>query len=587
MKKLSFLLAIILLLSVFSMTSCNKNEVPQETTPKVTTPDTTLPTATTPNETTAPDVDPPVVQASILVEQLAKYEVIYAKDSSAEVKGEVKPLVNAIYNTFAVMLNQRTDLYYEGVESLAKGQYEILIGHTNREESEIFLSTLRWDDYGYGIVGDKLVIAGKNEDGTLKALRAFLEYVGKSEGGEVFFTNADQFLVQTNYPYPNLTINGISVSDLSILCNQEELGGIAQIIRDAIIKASGVAVPIVTDREIERIENKLVIGRTNQIIIDPAPEDIAYPTGKEFYISKLAGGLFIDACSASGYWSAAAYIAAQLSGECGEKVVFEQKQYMGEDAIGVMSFNLKAESKTADYNARTDAVVDTILKYRPAVVGVQEATDQWMNILREKLGDVYTIVGEGRNAEGHDEHSAILYLTAEFDCLESGTRWLSDTPEEKGSQFAESHYKRIMTYVLLSRKSDGKQFLHVNTHLDYGTTAAEEQVKVKQMQVIFDEIAKLPSVSTTITGDFNATVDSPVYEMITANGYQDSCPASLIPSPTYHGLMGTTGEASHIDFIFAKGMETSNYYRICTERVGNENVSDHYPIFSILSFGEQ
>jgi endonuclease/exonuclease/phosphatase family metal-dependent hydrolase len=586
MKKLSFLLAIILLLSVFLMTACNKNEAPQETTPKDTAPDTTLPTATTPNETTAPDVEPPVVHASISLEQLAKYELIYAKDSSKEVKSDVKPLLDRIYNTFGIMLNQRTDLYYEGVESLAKGQYEILIGHTNREESETFLSALRWDDYGYGMVGDKLVIAGKNEDGTLKALRAFLEFVSRSEGRAVFFTNADQFLVQTNYPYPNLTINGISVSDLAILCNQEELGGVAQIIRDAIIKASGIAVPIVTDRDIERVENKLVIGRTNQIIIDDAPVDSAYPTGKEFYISKLAGGLFIDACSASGYWSAAAYIAEQLSGECGEKVVFEQKQYMGEDAIGVMSFNLKAESKTAEYNARTDAVVGTILKYRPAVVGVQEATDQWMNILREKLGDVYTIVGEGRNAEGHDEHSAILYLTEEFDCIESGTKWLSDTPDNKGSKFAESHYTRIMTYALLSRKSDGKQFLHVNTHLDYGTTEAEEQVKVKQMQVIFDEIAKLSSVPTIITGDFNATVDSPVYEMITAKEYQDSCPASLVPSPTYHGLMGNTGEPSHIDFIFSKGLETSHYYRICTERAGNENVSDHYPIFSILSFNQ-
>ena len=342
MKKLSFFLAVVLLLSATFMTACNKDDKPKETTPQNTTP------VATPPDTTTPDEKGPVVQASILVEQLAKYEVIYAKDSSKEVKSDVKPLVDRIYNTFGIMLNQRSDLYYEGVESLAKGQYEILIGHTNREESETFLSTLHWDDYGYGIVGDKLVIAGKNEDGTLKALRAFFTYVNDSKDSKVFFSNADQSIVQTNYPYPNLTINGISASDLSILCNQEELGGIAQIIRDAIIKASGVAVPIVTDREIERIENKLVIGRTNQIIIDPAPEDIAYPTGKEFYISKLAGGIFVDANTSAGYLSAAAYIAEQLLGECGEKVVFEQKQYMGEDAIGVMSFNLKAESKTAD-----------------------------------------------------------------------------------------------------------------------------------------------------------------------------------------------------------------------------------------------
>lgn len=593
MKKLSLLLAILLLLSAPLMAACNNQKEPDTTTPTQTTPTQTTPEGTTPEETTPPEVDLPVVHASISVEQLANYEIIYAKNSSAEVVGLTNNLPELVLNTFDVMLNRRTDLYYEGVDAYAKGQYEILIGHTNREESETFLADLKWDDYGFGIVGDKLVIAGKNEDGTLLALRAFVEHLGaKEKGGEVFFSNADQLLVQTTYPYPNLTVNGIAATDLAILCNQEELGGVAQIIRDAIIKASGIAVPIVTDRDIERIENKLVIGRTNQIIIDYAPVDSAYPTGKEFYISKLAGGLFIDAANASGYWSAAAYIAAQLSGECGEKVVFEQKQYIGEDAIGVMSFNLKAEDKTADHNKRVDAVVETILKYRPSVVGVQEATDTWIALLNQRLGDIYTIVGEGRNGDGSGEHSAILYLTEEFDCIESGTKWLSETPDKKGSQFAESHYKRIMTYALLSRKSDGKQFLHVNTHLDYGTTDAEEAVKVAQMQVIFDEIRNFSPDFIIITGDFNATVDSPVYQMITDNGYEDTCGGDALQAPTYHALMGTTGAPSHIDFIFYKSKYHSKYDtyylsniydRICNERVDNENVSDHYPIFAILA----
>jgi hypothetical protein len=355
MKKLSFLLAIVLLLSSFFITACKKQVPPDE------------PPATTP-ELTTPTVDEqPVVYENILVEQLAKYEIIYAKDSSKEVKSEVQKIPNIIFDHYEVILNQRTDLYYEGVASLAKGQYEILIGNTNREESTTFLSNLKWDDYGYGIVGDKLVIAGKNEDGTLKALRAFLAHI-EGNTGEVFFTNQNQLLMQKQYPYQNITINGIAATDLAILCNEEELGGGAQMIRDAIIESCGIAVPIVTDKDIDRIENKIVIGHTDQIIIDPAPDDIVYPTGKEFYISILAGGIFIDANTSAGYYSAAAYIDAYLSpgGKGGDVVVLEQGKHIGEDALPVMSFNLMAGSQSNPESKRVDAVVETILKYRPA-----------------------------------------------------------------------------------------------------------------------------------------------------------------------------------------------------------------------------
>ena len=575
MKKLSFLLAIVLLASSFLMTACKKQVPPEE------------PPATTPALTTPSTVDEqPVVYASITAEQLAKYEIIYAKDSSKEVKSEVQRIPNIVFDAYEIILNQRTDLYYEGVASLAKGQYEILIGETNREESATFLADLKWDDYGYGMVGDKLVIAGKNEDGTLKALRAFLAYI-EGNTGEVFFTNQNQLLVQKQYPYSNITINGIFATDLAIVCNEESLGGVAQIIRDAIIEACGIAVPIVTDNPAEdSIKNKIVIGHTDMIIIDEAPDDIAYPTGKEFYISMLAGGIFVDANTMAGYYSAAAYIVTYISPDCkgGDVVVLEQGKHIGEDALPVMSFNLMAMGR---FDAqRADNVIQIIRQYRPSIVGVQEADDNWINALSQELGDLYTIVGEGRNDDGSGEHSAILYLTEGFDCLESGTKWLSYTPDTPGSKLADSHYTRIMTYVHLVRKSDGKEFLHVNTHLDYGTTFEEELTKREQMRILLAEIEKFAGIPTILTGDFNATADSLVYRKIINNGYTDACnlPAEQRPY-TYHGLMGTTGEESHIDYIFAKDISVmQNSYRVCTERVENANVSDHYPIFAILTF---
>ncbi len=579
MKKLSLLLAIILLFSSFVLTAC-KEETPEQTTPQDSAPEVTTPTETTPEPTV------PVEYPAISMEQLANYEIVLAKSSSEETDKLTKELQQTMQNAFGMPINLKTENAYN------ETQYEILIGHTSRAESELFLTRygFLWDDYGYAIVDDKLVIAGKNEDGTFAALRAFIDYVKGHKGGDTFFSNQSIYLVtNTSYPCSNMSVNGIPVSQLSILCNEQSLGGVAQIIRDAIIEACGIDVPIVTDEEVDDLKNVILIGDTAFIDTEAVPDEIAYPTGNEYYISTGHCCFWLRAKTAQGYYSAAADLAMQLSGKGGsETYTISAGKREGTDGLPVMSFNLMAGVKAND--KRVDRVIEIILKYRPAVVGVQEATDTWIALLKQRLDGVYTVVGEGRNADGGDEHSAILYLTDEFNCLESGTKWLSDTPDVPGSKFAESHYTRIMTYVHLSRKSDGKEFLHVNTHLDYGTTDAEEAVKVEQIEVLFREIGKFSYLPTVITGDFNATVDSPVYNRIQQNGYHNFCAEVLETSPTYHGLMGTTGEPSHIDFILNNGRIYNDYYlmdmyyRICNERVNNENVSDHYPILTVLYF---
>ena len=87
----------------------------------------------------------------------------------------------------------------------------------------------------------------------------------------------------------------------------------------------------------------------------------------------------------------------------------------GEDAIPVMSFNLMAGIKVGD--ARVESVIDTILKYRPSVVGVQEATDMWIGLLNQRLGDIYTIVGDGESQEGQVWEAAMFAAHYKLDNL--------------------------------------------------------------------------------------------------------------------------------------------------------------------------
>ena len=73
------------------------------------------------------------------------------------------------------------------------GNLEILIGATNRPETKTFLKTLKPNEYGYGVVGNKLVIAGWGDYTSAMAVEFFLE-------------NCDAYLVDTEGDLKNLVM---------------------------------------------------------------------------------------------------------------------------------------------------------------------------------------------------------------------------------------------------------------------------------------------------------------------------------------------------------------------------------------------
>lgn len=81
---------------------------------------------------------------------------------------------------------------------------------------------------------------------------------------------------------------------------------------------------------------------------------------------------------------------------------------------------------------------------------------------------MYDVIYEGREG-GTDsscgEAEAIFYSKIRFTLIDSGTFWLSDTPESP-SKYEESNQKRLCVWVLLEDKSSGKRFVHMSTHLD-------------------------------------------------------------------------------------------------------------------------
>ncbi len=266
-------------------------------------------------------------------------------------------------------------------------------------------------------------------------------------------------------------------------------------------------------------------------------------------------------------------------------------------ALPVMSFNVKV-TQTSEIlsNPRVDLVVNTILENNPYVFGVQEADDLWMSRLKGKLDHLYTAVGKGRDGNS-GEHSAIFYRTDMFTCITSGTKWLSATPDTAGSKYSyteggttyTANYPRIMTYVVLQRKSDGAKFIYVNAHLDNngdnsGTVA--EKIRDGQVKILLAEIQKLykthGNLPIIVTGDFNTQPGTASYTTMIQNGFADSSKVAK-QSEIKRTFNGNSDSGNVIfDYVFVSS-DLANIvktYKVCPEKRDGKWISDHNAIIA-------
>ena len=575
MKKISFLLAILMLLQCFLLVACSNNGEEN----------TTVTTSTEP-ETTPPE--PPVEPdnfAKITTADITKYNLICAQRTPANVMGQFWQLQSQMQKLSGIEPLAETDRYEET-------EFEILVGATNREESQTYLSGLLWDDYGYAIVGSKIVIAGHTNEGTLAAIKLFLEHIKSGDHTEVFFSNKNQYLFRYPYVSDTFLFNGIDVLSAKIVVN----GGaddqrLAQALSDKSLELCGRRPEIVTDAEVTEGDPLIILGASSHVPADMQAEwDAAQETVEgqfSYYINNTENILWINTIVLEGYSAIKKNILPQIQSNETATLTIETGLFKVPQLFSVMSFNVYVGNQ---FNkAYIDRVIATILDNTPSVFGVQEASVPWMTALKSGLGDIYTSAGVGRDWGGLGEHSAIFYRTDMFNLIESGTKWLSTTPDTQGSKLANANFPRIMTYAILERKTDGARFLYVNTHLDHnGNNSVEvaENVRQAQIEILIAEIAKLGDLPTIVTGDFNVTPDASAYTTMITNGYLDASHVAAEGEilPTYNGMSDSDIDVL-IDYIFVSPelADAVDTYTVCPSKRDGQWISDHNAIIATIT----
>ncbi|MBQ7295801.1 MAG: endonuclease/exonuclease/phosphatase family protein [Clostridia bacterium] len=252
-----------------------------------------------------------------------------------------------------------------------------------------------------------------------------------------------------------------------------------------------------------------------------------------------------------------------------------------EDTTRIMSFNVRcANDGEQTITNRSKVAVEMLKAYMPDSFGVQECTPRWKRIFSYKLGDKYASVGKARDPYGpFTEYSSIYYLKDKYNLIDSGTFWLSETPDKPYSKSFDTSCARIATWALLEDKETGLRYTHINTHLDHKL----DHTRDAQMQVLIERVLEITGDSPVVmTGDFNAYEDDSVYA-VALESFDDTKYLAKVgddgPTFTKYGTHEPTGKGA-IDFIFVtKGTEVENY-KIIRNTVEGIYPSDHFPIVS-------
>lgn len=508
----------------------------------------------TSSNTNTEDVSPPGVDDGIVVfakSDVKNFKIAYSSELGKEAYAEVQTLAARINSAYDVTITVTSDFIMSNNEQMKEWEHEILIGPTNREESTIFAKDFREDDYGYGYLDGKIVIGGGNSAAVKNAIAMFtVDVIIGHSSGDVFYQSDWTKLEKKTYAVEKLTLNGASINAYEIIYKADSdlfEKEMASRLQSVIAEQMGYVLPIKSDAETQTAEKAFLIGKTKfstnlssdalnaneGCVLGTGTNVVAYGDDVQGVVnsSKLLTDLLFD--------SASTEKEREITIE--DALIFD-----GADTFSVMTHNLMVGDVPAERIARAMAL---IYKYMPDTLGVQEAKAIWMTSLKENLSDYYAFVGEGREGGTKGEYTAILYAKAKYNLIESGTKWLTETPDEV-SKLPESTYYRIFTWALLEDKETGVRYLHVNTHLD------GDNVRIKQVKCLMQFLKDYNDVAIVLTGDMNAPLLTDEMKYIQQQGFATKSDfRELDDLPLY-------GRGYHIvDWIFVTSdcMTLTNY----------------------------
>lgn len=259
-------------------------------------------------------------------------------------------------------------------------------------------------------------------------------------------------------------------------------------------------------------------------------------------------------------------------------------------SLSVMTFNMRydnPEDGQNNWRFRRERIAGVIKAQEIDVLGTQELLSNQFNDLSGLLTG-YQGVGVGRlDGAESGEYCAVFFRKDRFTLLDSGTFWLSETPEVVGSLGWDGACERIATWVVL-RDRDGRELFFIDTHLDHVGQVARDGGVSLLMKRIETLSGGRPVI---LTGDFNSEPGSSVVAHVQKDGVlRDAKAIAQQRSGTDWSFsdFGQIPEAERplLDYIFVSGDIEALRYEVLPDTFDGGYVSDHAPVMAVVKIAK-
>ena len=254
----------------------------------------------------------------------------------------------------------------------------------------------------------------------------------------------------------------------------------------------------------------------------------------------------------------------------------------------INSFNIRYEnyyeiSLNNSWAERKATVMNTIFKYLPDVIGFQELRLN-QKLFVEKNLPLYQYIGRPRSPDFTDESNGILFNKQKFLLMDSGTFWLTETPD-KVSKYESVYHYRICTWIKVYSYKFKDIIYFFNTHLEDGhlfITFLQEVNLLKRIK----EITKNEG-NVFVFGDFNGNDNSVWIHDVFKEGYKSFSDYFQDFRNTYHNFSGIYNNPKwKVDHLFYQNLGNSNkhfvplFYDVLTKKENGKFPSDHFPLYA-------
>ena len=384
------------------------------------------------------------VPFDITAEMLSEY--ILRRPES--VKGEsievtlqaTKALRSKINEVFGVELTLQDD-WHKATEELPATAKEILVGKTNRVETQNALAVIRAKDYVIAFENERIVITAGTDNGVMDAVNYFIENYIDAEAKKITLVEHLFDVVEYEYPIGNISINGVSIRDYKIVYPKNSdliTYYTAVVIADYMYDNAGIKLEVIDDSKAET-QYELLVGDTNR-----AASNIGIELPSDRYSLSISG----------------------------DKVVLQGDYRMVGAAAGVLINDyFRTGSKNVDVTNLPTAPAAAEYTFKEATSGIMMIGDGMSRVHFEATIDTGVIKEFVADTLPYQAYCT----TASYSVLHSGKAY---TDSAASATALSSGYKTVNSYLGVDAKKKEKQNIRELAHESGAKTAVVTTDKI-------------------------------------------------------------------------------------------------------------